>query len=90
MEKKTCKYCGGELSKVLIPQESDWGVEFFMICMNDECSYYVKGWDWMQEQYKVKASYRYKYDPSSDIEGPIPVKSPNDMKDWVVVEFNKV
>lgn len=87
MEKIKCKYCGKDLSKVLIPPESDWGVEFFYICMSDECPYYVKGWQWMKEQYKVNHSYRYKYDPTYGMHGPIPVSSPDDMKDWVVHEF---
>ena len=89
MEKHVCKYCGKELDKVLMPPESDWGVEYFFICMNDECSYFVRGWDWMQEKFKVHASYRYKYDPEKDTSGPIPVKSPQDMKDWVVVKFGR-
>ena len=50
------------MSKVLMPPESDWGVEYFMICMHDNCPYFVKGWDWMMEKYKVKASYRNKMD----------------------------
>ena len=89
MEKKKCKYCGEELKKVLIPPQSDWGVEHFLVCMNDECSYYVQGWNWMKEKYKVNASYRYKYNPEKDDDGPIPVKSPDDMKDWVVVQFEQ-
>jgi hypothetical protein len=60
MDTKTCKYCGGELEKVLMPVESDWGVEYFLVCMNDECSYFVRGWDWMKEKYKVHASYDIK------------------------------
>ena len=89
MDKKTCKYCGAELDKVLIPPESDWGVEYFFVCMNDDCSYFVRGWDWMKEQYKVHASYRYKLDPESNQEGPIPVKSIEDMKSWVVKQFDR-
>ena len=81
--KKTCKYCGGELTKVNMPMESDWQVEYFMICLSDECPYYVRGWNWMEEQYKVKASYRYKYNPLNGDEGPMPIKSPSDLKDMV-------
>ncbi len=84
MKEKVCKYCGKKLEKVLMPPESDWGVEYFLICMSDECPYYVRGWTWMKERFKVSASYRYKYNPENGEEGPIPVKSPDDMKDWVV------
>ncbi|MDA3843416.1 MAG: hypothetical protein PF588_03485 [Candidatus Kapabacteria bacterium] len=89
MEKKVCKHCGAELDKVLIPEESDWGVEYFFICMNDECGYFKRGWERMKEVYKVRASYRWKIDPDTGAEGPIPVKSVNDMKDWIVKRFNR-
>lgn len=89
MEKNTCKYCGEELKKVLMPEESKWGVEYFLVCMNDECSYFVRGWNWMKEQYKVSCSYRYKVNPENGQDGPIPVKTINDMKDWVVQKFDR-
>ena len=84
MEIRKCKYCGCELDKVMMPPETDWGVEYFYVCMNDECEYYVKGWQWMYEKYNVKASYRYKYNPFQSDEGPIPVRSPEDYRGWVV------
>jgi hypothetical protein len=84
MENKyICKHCGAELSKVLMPLGSDWGVEYFMICMNDECGYYVRGWKWMLEQFKVHSSYRYKYDTFTGQDGPIPVFTPDDLKSLV-------
>ena len=43
----------------------------------------------MKEVYKVRASYRWKIDPDTGSEGPIPVKSVNDMKDWIVKRFNR-
>lgn len=89
MEKHVCKYCGKELEKVLIPPESKWGVEYFLVCMNDDCSYFLRGWEWMKNKYEVHASYRYKIDPVSKKEGPIPVKSFDDMKDWVVHQFDR-
>ncbi len=89
MEKLICKHCGAELSKVLMPKESDWGVEYFFICMNDECSYFVRGWDWMMERFSVKSSYRFKIDPETGASGPIPVTSPDDMKNWVVHKFEE-
>lgn len=83
----SCKYCGNELSKVLLAPDNDWGVEFLMICLNDDCSYYQRGWNWMKEKYNVAASYRYKIDVSTGIEGPIPVISPGDFKNQVVLKF---
>ena len=88
MEKIKCKHCESEMTKVLIPPDSDWGVDFFWVCMNDECSYYVKGWDWMMKNFQVKASYRYKVNVYNNNEGgPMPVFSPDDLKGWVVKKF---
>ncbi len=84
-----CKYCGKKMAKVLLPPDNDWGVEFLMICMNDECSYYVRGWNWMMEKYNVKASYRYKLDTATGIDGPIPVVTPDDFKNQMVVKFSE-
>jgi hypothetical protein len=81
MEKKSCKYCGSELSKIYLPVDSDFNVEYLFVCLNDECGYYIRGWDWMKKNYNVTSSYRYKYDPFHDIEGPIPVASPTTFKD---------
>lgn len=87
METNKCKYCGVELQKVLMPPESDWGVEYFMVCMNDDCQYYVRGWKWMEENYRVKASYRYKFNPENNDEGPLPVRSAEDYKNFIVHKF---
>jgi hypothetical protein len=86
MEKKACKYCGSELQKILLPVDSDFNVEYLYVCFNDECGYYVRGWDWMKEKYNVNASYRYKWEPFHDIEGPIPVLSPYTFKEMIVEE----
>ena len=36
--------------------------------------------------YEVKASYRYRYDPENDSDGPLPVWSASAMKQWIVEE----
>jgi hypothetical protein len=85
MEKKilVCKHCGEELKKVLMPPDSDWGVEYQYICLNDECGYYIRGWDWMRKQYNVNASYRFRHNPFSGDEGPMPVATSADLKHYV-------
>lgn len=84
MEKKTCKHCGKEMNVVAMPFDSDWGGEYLMVCFNDECSYYQRGWDWMAQNYKVKSSYRYRINPSNGSEGPIPVTNPMYLRDLVI------
>ncbi len=88
MDKPKCKYCGKEMTKVLMPPESDWGVDYFWVCMEDDCKYFVEGWDWMKTKFKVKASYRYKINPYNGEGAPIPVKDPSDMKDWIVKKID--
>jgi len=80
MDKLVCKYCGEEIKKVYLPVDSDWGVEYIYVCLNDECNYFKRGWDWMFNNYNVKASYRFMYNPFNGYEGPYPVTKENDIK----------
>ena len=69
----TCPHCGTaltplELPEVLFAHASD------LACFNDECPYYVRGWAWMQQQYGVKASYRYRVDGETGHVSPLAVR----------------
>ena len=89
MEKKdnyTCPYCGAELQKWKSPIESSWGDIIQYVCFNDECSYYVKGWDWMLAKFNVKASYRHRFNPETGEKGPLPVWSKDALKNQVINE----
>ena len=81
-----CPHCGGKLSKTTMPMESLWSLGYLMICFNDECSYYVAGWDVLMSTRKVKASYRYRIDPATGAAGPFAVWSEDAMKDKIVKE----
>jgi len=88
-DKPTCPHCGARLLKWLPPAESSWGANVQYACFNDECPYYQRGWDHMMEKYQVKASYRYRLDPSTGQSGPLPVWSPAAIRDRIVDEKNK-
>ena len=79
-----CPHCGQKLKKWETPPESTWGTDFQYVCFNDECPYFVRGWDWMKEKYNATASYRHRYNPRNGEAGPLPVWSYNAMKNSIV------
>ena len=83
-QKTVCPYCGEQLKKWLVPDGSSWNDEHFFVCFNDDCSYYVNGWEWMKEQYAQRASYRYAYNPGQDARLMIPVWSANATRGMIV------
>ena len=66
------------------PENSSWGYAVMLVCFNDECPYYVRGWQWMRERYDVAASYRHRFNPATKQSGPLPVWSPTAHRDAIV------
>jgi hypothetical protein len=86
-QKLTCPHCGDELQPFEMPPEMGWENLIQYACFNDECPYFVKGWDWMWEKYKAKASYRYRVtDASTGHSSPLPVYSNEALKDRIIKE----
>jgi hypothetical protein len=79
-----CPHCGQEMKKWKVPIASTWANEFFYVCFNDECPYFVQGWEHMWEQQATKASYRCRLDPDTGEYGPIPVWSYDALKDDII------
>jgi len=74
------------MSKWRPPVEAGWGTHAHYVCFNDECPYYVKGWEWMNSQYQQNVSYRHRLDPKTGNAGPIPVWSPSALRDRIVAD----
>lgn len=79
-----CPHCGARLLRWRVPEEAAWGQDFFLVCFNDECAYYVNGWRWMLEQYNQRVSYRYALNPGSGADAMVPVWSATALRDLII------
>lgn len=73
-----CPYCGEKLKKWIVPDNpfsQTWDNDFMYICFNDQCPYYVRGWDYLCSKGNRTMSYRLMYHPEKDRCMPIPVPS---------------
>lgn len=69
-EKHTCPHCGTELTLCHAPPMHvgdglGWGSEFLFICLNDDCSLFINGWEFIENQYGHSGSYRHMELPNS-------------------------
>jgi hypothetical protein len=67
-----------------VPVDASWTEDFFLVCFDDACPYYIKGWEWMKEQFHQKTSYRFMISPTTGAASPLPVWSPEAMRDLIV------
>ena len=80
----TCPHCGSAMKKWTCPPDSTFGTEYLWVCFNDDCEYYVRGWNWMMEKYQHRSSYRHSLNPESGKEGPLPVWSATALKNKII------
>jgi len=83
-ETPKCPHCEVKMKKWKTPADSTWGTAFQWVCFNDECLYFVRGWDHIMETQKVTASYRHRLNPETGTSGPLPVWTYNAHKDRII------
>jgi hypothetical protein len=83
-ETPKCPHCEVKMKKWRTPADSTWGTAFQWVCFNDECPYFVHGWDHIMETQKVTASYRHRLNPETGTSGPLPVWAYNAHKDRIM------
>jgi SAM-dependent methyltransferase len=84
-----CPYCGEKMLKWAVPENPfacTWDNDFMYICFNDECPYFVRGWDYMYKEGNRGTSYRLMYNPEKDCCMPIPVPSPKALRESIIDE----
>ena len=79
-----CPHCGEETRKWEVPEGGTWDVPFLYVCFNDDCKYFIEGWDWMQMQYAQNSSYRYSQNPRTGKSAPLPVWSSQALKNKIL------
>jgi hypothetical protein len=79
-----CPHCDGEMKKWQVPENSTWGVPFLYVCFNDECPYFIRGWDHMKKTQEAHASYRHSLNPEKGSTGPLPCWNHNAHKDHII------
>jgi hypothetical protein len=79
-----CPHCNQPMKKWVAADESTWGADEHQVCFNDDCPYYVKGWEWMRSQYNHTVSYRHRQNLTTGESGPLPVFSPNALRSGII------
>jgi len=82
-----CPHCGARLVRWENPDS--WDSKFQLVCFNDECEYFIRGWAWMDERFSVNASYRFRLDPTTGETGPLPVWSKNALRSNILPDDGK-
>jgi hypothetical protein len=79
----TCPHCHAPLVRFKV-DDAVFDHPHDLVCFNDECPYYVRGWSWMERHFGVRVSYRYRVEAHSGYVSPIAVWSPEALRSSII------
>ena len=79
-----CPHCGVQMLRWEIIEGLPFDEPYHLVCFNDDCPYYVKGWKWMDEQFGRPASYRHRQNPETGEYGPLAVWSAEACRNLII------
>lgn len=79
-----CPHCNERMKKWRVPDYSTWSSDYFYVCFNDQCPYFVKGWEHLEQSVQQHMSYRHYYDPFRKACGPLPAYSKSALKGDII------
>ena len=82
-EQTTCPHCDSKLLRLKFPVESNYE-DIILTCFNDECGYYIRGWEQTKKTMNKPASYRYCLNPRTGVNSPLPVWSAEACRDHIL------
>ncbi len=83
-----CPHCGEKMLKWEVPENPfvfTWDNDFMYICFNDDCPYYIRGWDFMAREGNT-GSYRLMFNPEKNTCQPVPVLNPKALREGIMEE----
>lgn len=79
-----CPHCGEKMLPWRMDDDGNWGGQLRYVCFNNDCQYYVRGWEHTKKTMNKPASYRHSVFPHNGQKVPLPVWSDNAMREFIL------
>jgi hypothetical protein len=81
---QNCPHCGQKMSRWECPPETGYEGLIKFVCFNNECTYYVRGWEHTKKTMNKPASYRHSLNPQTGKASPLPVWDENALREFIL------
>ena len=87
-ETSECPHCGSQLRRWAVPQTpfTEWDSEEMLVCFDDLCPFYRRGWGALHGQGNFGFSHRFMFDPDRNVCLSVPVPSARALRDGILDE----